>query len=135
MRSFWRAAATVGVVSSQALLAASASSGEIASDDANAAGGLAGEGGAAAAVAVAEPRKSSAEEGLPRLPWLEEGYLSWEYDGYKINYVDEGDKSKVHTDGVFRHQGSRFVFVLCFCICFGDRMRCFIVLYLVVAKL
>lgn len=98
----------MGVVSSQALLAASASSVETASDDANAAGGLAGEGSAAAAaVAVAEPRKSSAEEGLPRLPWLEEGYLSWEYDGHKINYVDEGDKSKVRTDGVFRHQGSR----------------------------
>ncbi|CAM9964464.1 unnamed protein product [Pylaiella littoralis] len=37
---------------------------------------------------------SSALEGLERIPWREEGYLSWEYDGHKINYVDEGDKEK-----------------------------------------
>lgn len=41
------------------------------------------------------PRQSSTEEGLERIPWKEDGYLSWEYDGYKINYVDEGDKDKV----------------------------------------
>lgn len=43
-----------------------------------------------------EPRLSSAQEGLQRLPWQENGYLSWEYDGHKINYVDEGDKNKVY---------------------------------------
>lgn len=41
------------------------------------------------------PVSTSAERGLARIPWQEGGYLNWEYDGHKINYVDEGDKSKV----------------------------------------
>lgn len=40
---------------------------------------------------------SSAEQGLARLPWQADGYLSWQYDGHKVNYVDEGDKNKVKT--------------------------------------
>lgn len=44
-------------------------------------------------------RRSSAEEGLERIPWKEDGYLSWEYEGHKINYVDEGDKDKVLLAG------------------------------------
>ena len=56
-----------------------------------------GRGGQGAA--VAERRLSSVEEGLARLPWKEEGYLSWEYDGHKINYVDEGPKDKVGFGG------------------------------------
>lgn len=52
---------------------------------------------------VPSPRMSSALEGLERIPWREEGYLSWEYDGHKINYVDEGDKEKVGgVGGVLR---------------------------------
>lgn len=41
------------------------------------------------------PRLSSALEGLTKIPWKQEGYLSWEYVGHKVNYVDEGDKTKV----------------------------------------
>ncbi|CBN74406.1 Predicted hydrolases or acyltransferases (alpha/beta hydrolase superfamily) [Ectocarpus siliculosus] len=85
--SVWRSALTAGggaAVGARALLA----SPQPASGEAIAAGAV--EGGEAAAT----PRVSSAMEGLERIPWREEGYLSWEYDGHKINYVDEGDKSK-----------------------------------------
>lgn len=44
---------------------------------------------------MSAPRLSSALEGLTKIPWKQEGYLSWEYDGHKVNYVDEGEKTKV----------------------------------------
>lgn len=85
MRTLWRTAvaAGAGAGASQALLASPQSAvGEAAPED-----------------VVSVARLSSAEEGLERIPWREEGYLSWKYDGYNINYVDEGDKDKVRGAG------------------------------------
>lgn len=96
--SLWRSALTgagAAAVGARALLASSQpASGEATTTTATttAPGGGGGGGGPEEAVL---PRPSSAAEGLERIPWQEDGYLSWEYDGHKINYVDEGDKDKV----------------------------------------
>lgn len=87
-QSLWRKALTAGAAASQALLASSQPS--LAEDTSD------GLGGGAAETATTQPRLSSALEGLARIPWKEEGYLSWEYLGHKINYVDEGHKDKVN---------------------------------------
>lgn len=42
-----------------------------------------------------QQQSSTSSQTLTSLPWQESGYLSWEYDGHNINYVDEGDKDKV----------------------------------------
>lgn len=74
----------------------------------------AGAGLAEGDAAAASLRPSSAEEGLERIPWKEDGYLSWEYDGHKINYVDEGDKNKVRSEPGYPNtiRGLRFSLVL-----------------------
>lgn len=50
---------------------------------------------------AAELQGTSAERGLERIPWQENGYLTWDYDGHKVNYVDEGDKSKVRGRTIY----------------------------------
>eukprot|EP00904_Undaria_pinnatifida_P005704 jgi/Undpi1/2263/HiC_scaffold_13.g05649.m1 len=87
-RSVWGKSAAA--VASVALLASTQPAlGETSGEEVAEINGRGGQG-----AAVAERRLSSVEEGLARLPWKEEGYLSWEYDGHKINYVDEGPKDK-----------------------------------------
>ncbi|CAM9301271.1 unnamed protein product [Ascophyllum nodosum] len=74
VQSAWRAALTAGATASHILLASAQP--------------------AVGEAAPAAPRLSSALEGLTKIPWKQEGYLSWEYNGHKVNYVDEGDKTK-----------------------------------------
>lgn len=77
VQSVWRAALLTGAAASNVLMAST----QPAVGEANPIDSV--------------PRLSSALEGLTKIPWKKEGYLSWEYDGHKVNYVDEGDKTKV----------------------------------------